>query len=321
MKNEQGSFLKKFLAAGVAAVALATGVVPESRAQQQAFPQAPFSNGIAGGLQDTAGYTCLPRGMISEGFNRMAIDSKVDMDFRMLPSAQNILALAAQKDIRICPDKALRRTGLGFGEMMLSPGALDNAGVNRRVARNEFLMAYELANFWLTEQGYSDRMIFQSQNDNQQYHAMREAATWALGANILHDLKQMYQQNDAWEYALKSPYRDIFAAYGAAYDANPSTEYQGIPHLRAFQQWFANPDRARQVMQDINWLQHGIGMQAQADPLTAQFLAGLGQRPEFGKPNFFSEAQNSLSIFPDRNPVPFQSPAPGYRGHPDLRSR
>lgn len=317
MQNSQMSFMKKFLAASVATAALVTGLPLSGSAQQQLFPMLPPQSvpvvpkdlvPMMPGLKNTAGYSCLPRALASTDFNRTQIDTRVEMDFRMLPAAQNILMRAQMKNIRLCPDKALRRMGMALGDSMLSPGVLDNAALEGRVARNEFLMAYELANFWLTDKGYSDKLVFQSQNENQQYHMMREAATWSMAANMLFDLKNFSQKPEAWNLAVASPYGDIFRAYEGAYAANPSSEFNGIPHLRAFQQWFAAPGRGRQVMQDVNWLLHGSDYLASPAPLTPEFLVGLGQRPENGKANFFSEVQNDMSMFSDRDPTRFYNP-------------
>ncbi len=314
--------MKKLLAASVATAALVTGSALNSTAQQQLFPMLPpqiaplVPQAQMPGLKNTAGYSCLPRMAASTDFNRVQIDTRVDMDFRMLPVAQNVLMMAQMKNIRLCPDKSLRRNGMALGDSLLSPGVLDTAALEARVARNEFLMAYELANFWLNEKGYSDKLLFQSQNENQQYHMMREAATWSITANMLFDLKHYQQKPEAWNVAVASPYGDVFRAYETAYAVNPSSEYNGIPHLRAFQQWFANPGRGRQVMQDVNWLMHGQDYVASQRPLTPEFLTGLGQRPEIGKANFFSEVQNDMSPFPDRDPTRFYNPGNGFGNRP-----
>lgn len=305
MKKEFQKTAKKVLATGVAAAALLFGAGAESQAQQFFSP----SRGMPG-LRNTAGYTCLPRQDMTRDFNRNIIDSQVEMDFGMLPAMQKMLNVAAMRGGRVCPDKSLRRMGLGLGETMLSPGSLSQEDIGLRAARNELLMAYELSNVWLSANGYSDQIVFQSLQENQQYHFMREASTWALTAGVLYDLKNMAGREDAWNMAMHTPYRDMFIAYEQAAMNDPSSEFRGISHLRAFQQWFAQPQHGTQVMEEINWRLHNGTQLPVAAALTPQFLMGLGRRPEPGRPNFLSEVQNSFSPYPDRDPTLRFSPLP-----------
>ncbi len=309
LEKNQHSLWKRLLVAGTAAVTFVTGLpfLPSSAEAQQA-PLSPTVSPILPGIKNSAGYTCLPRNTAVSEFNRFAIDAQVDADIRISPAAQQILMAASSKQSSICADKSLRRAGLSLGENMLSPGTLGSAEIEQRAARNTFLMAYELANFWLEEKGFGDQRLFQSQHDTQQYHMLREASTWALAANMLHDLKN-YGREGAWAQAEASAYGDIFRAYDTALRENPGAEYTGIAHLRAVQEWFKKPKRQKQLFQDINWLLHGQEDAAsRAAPLTSDILMGLGSRPEPGKPNFFSEVQNSVSIYPDRDPFLFYKP-------------
>lgn len=307
MKEHFKRQTKKFLAASLAAVALIAGSGREALAQQT-FRQAPAfspdgSTPALPGLRNTAGYTCLPRMGMTQDFNRNAIDMIVDMDFAGLPPTQNILDRMNMRGRVVCPDKSLRRLGLGLGETVLSPGPLPEVEIARRAARNELLMAYELSSAWLSSNGRSDRLLFSGLQENQQYHAMREAGTWALTAGILFDLKHQRGRSEPWNMAMQTPYRDIFAAYEQAFSADSGSEFFGIPHLRAFQQWFADPGRGMQVTEEVTWLlRSGTGRRA-PQSLTPEFLAGIGARPEPGRPNFFSEVQNSFSPYPDRDPT------------------
>lgn len=317
MREQFQKQAKRLLAAGLASAALLAGSGQGVGAQQEFIPVPPPAMpgmllpalpppGAAPafpGLKNVAGYTCLPRRGMVRDFNRNAIDMVVDMDFSGLPSTQNMLAAMNMRGWVVCPDKSLRRLGLSLGETLLSPGPLPEPEIARRAARNELLMAYELSNAWLSANGRGDRLLFPGLQENQQYHALREAGTWALTAGILFDLKNMRGRPEPWNMALQTPYRDIFMAYEQAFSAAPDSEFRGIPHLRAFQQWFADSGRGMQVMEEVNWLLHGGAGLRTPQSLTPEFLAGIGARPEPGRPNFFSEVQNSLSPYPDRDPT------------------